>query len=258
MKNCKDTSQDSLFKGELVCYQHRHGYRFSIDSVLLAHFTQSLKRASVLDLGCGCGILALILLYRRTKDIHFVDGIEYQRSLATLAEKNSSANNFTQDFTVTIGDFTKLRDHYKSESFSNVICNPPFYPVGSGRPSSEEETYLAKHQVNITMSDMTRNVFYVLKNKGIYNIIYPADQFAELLSTLITYSLQPKNIRFVYSYPESSSATLVLVECIKNGGSGVKVAHPLYIYDFKEGPYSEEVAKMYLSNSELQKESDVS
>lgn len=258
MRNSKDISQDSLFNGSLVCFQNKHGYRFSIDSVLLAHFTQNLRRATVLDLGCGCGVMAMILLYRRKKDISHVEGIEYQSSLAALAQENSRVNNFEKKFTVTLGDYTQLKNYYDPEYFSNVICNPPFYSFGRGRPSSTEETHLARHQVDSTTSDMAKNIFFVLQNKGILTIVYPADQFAELLSTLVNHNLQPKKIRFVYSYPESTIATLVLLECKKNGGSGVKIASPLFIYDFKNGPYSAEVAKMYQPNPEVKQGCDVS
>lgn len=258
MKNSKDISQDSLFNGSLICYQNKHGYRFSIDSVLLAHFTQNLRRATVLDLGCGCGVMAMILLYRKTKDILHVEGIEYQSSLATLAQENSRVNSLEKKFTVTLGDYTQLRNYYDPESFSNVICNPPFYSVGRGRSNSVEETYFARHQVNSTTNDLAKNIFFILQNKGILTIVYPAEQFAELLSILIKHSLQPKKIRFVYSYPESTSATLVLLECKKNGGSGVKVASPLFVYDCKNGPYSAEVAEMYQPNSEVKQGCDVS
>ena len=249
MKEQQEISQDSLFNGELVCYQSKHGYRFSIDAVLLAHFCQDLRRSTILDLGCGCGVIAMILLYRKVEDIVYVHGIEYQSNLAALAEKNGKANNIAEKFTITLGDYTTLPDYYGPESFTHVICNPPFYSVGKGRPSANEENYWARHQVHTTIDDIARNVAYVLKNKGLFAIIYPADQISELLSALLNFNLQPKKIQFVYSYPGAATATLVLAEFKKNGGSGVKVTSPLFIYRHQKGPYSDEVAKMYQPNS---------
>lgn len=251
MKYQQETSQDSLFNGELVCYQHKHGYRFSMDAVLLAHFSLSLHRATVLDLGCGCGVLAMILLYRKNDEIFQIHGLEYQHSLAKLAKQNSRANGFTDKFTINVGDYRKLSHTFQPESFTNVICNPPFYSLGKGRTSAHEEIYLARHQVKGSLAELAKNVFFVLKNKGVLTIIYPAEQFAELLSTFLKYKLQPKRVRLVYSYPEVTHASLVMVELKKNGASGMKVASPLFIYVRKNGPYSDEVALMYHSNSDI-------
>ena len=55
---------DSLFEGQLSLYQCTPGYRFSIDSVLLAHFAKVSAGEKVLDLGTGCGVIGLIMLYR--------------------------------------------------------------------------------------------------------------------------------------------------------------------------------------------------
>ena len=45
----------------LVIRQPERGYRFSIDSVILAGFAAPLCRGTVLDLGTGCGVLLLLL-----------------------------------------------------------------------------------------------------------------------------------------------------------------------------------------------------
>ena len=33
-------SEDTLFSGRLICRQPEHGYRFSVDAVLTAHFAR--------------------------------------------------------------------------------------------------------------------------------------------------------------------------------------------------------------------------
>ncbi|MDA8179486.1 MAG: hypothetical protein M0T69_08110, partial [Deltaproteobacteria bacterium] len=45
----------------LVIRQPERGYRFSIDSVILAGFAAPYCRGAVLDLGTGCGVLLLLL-----------------------------------------------------------------------------------------------------------------------------------------------------------------------------------------------------
>ncbi|MCI5121248.1 MAG: SAM-dependent methyltransferase, partial [Candidatus Electrothrix sp. AUS4] len=56
----------------------------------------------------------------------------------------------------------------------------------------------------------------------------------------------PKRIQPVYSYPEDDQARLVMIEAMKNGGEGVRLLPPLYIYQYPDGPYSAEVEAMYV------------
>ena len=78
-------TRDSLFDGALVCCQHRAGYRFSLDAVLAAQFARPGSKARVLDLGCGSGVIGLIVCYRWQHRLARVCGLEIQPQLAALA-----------------------------------------------------------------------------------------------------------------------------------------------------------------------------
>ncbi len=245
MSKVSDISKDSLFNGRLICHQNKKGYRFSIDSVLLAHFSSHLENASILDMGCGCAILGLILLYRNN-NILTIDGIEIQESLVKLAKMNCSANNFENKLTIHKGDYRQINKYFPAENFTNIICNPPFYKIGRGRQSKNEEAHVARHQIAASVADIVNCIAYSLKNRGCASLIYPADSLVELISQLEKKNIQPKRIRAVYSYPASKTAKLVLVEGVKNGGEGLQILEPLYIYNEKNGLYSSEVNEMYL------------
>lgn len=77
-------------------------------------------------------------------------------------------------------------------------------------------------------------------------MIYPASSITELLYILKKKTIEPKRLRFVYSYPgHTREARLALIEGVKNGGIGVAVESPLYIFQYKGGPYTEEIQNMY-------------
>ena len=56
---------DTFFNGRIQVRQNRAGYRFSIDAVLLAYQAAPRSGDKVIDLGAGCGIISLIMAYRR-------------------------------------------------------------------------------------------------------------------------------------------------------------------------------------------------
>ena len=238
---------NSLFDGRLICYQYENGYRFSIDSVLVSHFIVPRKNEKVLDLGSGCGVIGLILLHRHAEKPISVTGIEKQTDLVKICRKNIVTNNLEKKFGIIEGDVSNIKHFIQAEAFSLVISNPPFYVKHSGRLSKNTESMTARHQDDATLNRFVRAAAYCLKNRGKIVIIYPAGSITQLLFELKKKNIEPKRIRFVYPFPEYRfGAKLVLVEGIKNGGDGTLIEPPLYIHQFKDGPHSEEIMKMYL------------
>ena len=245
----REVTSDSLFGGRLECYQYKDGYRFSIDSVLLSHFVIPRKNERILDLGAGCGVIGLVLLYRHAgKNIH-VTGLEKQKGLVSIARRNIRANGFDHQFHLAEGDVTDINTIFTPESFSLVISNPPFFLKHSGRLSKNMETLTARHQQETTLSGFLQAAASCLKNRGRFIMIYPAGSLSTLFSELNRKKLEPKRARFVYSYPESSyGARLVLIETVKNGGDGLRLEAPLYVYQHKNGPHTDEIMNMYVPN----------
>ncbi len=246
-------SQDSLFEGDLQCFQACEGYRFSVDAVLVAHFVEVREKERILDLGTGCGIIMLILLYRLAAKIGEIVGIEVQQNLADLAKKNLQVNDFQNCCRIVEGDIKNLASLVKPESFDTVVCNPPFYGHGSGRRSANLEARLARHQILANLDDFLLASSLAVKNKGSVYCIYPAEQIGTFITLLNKYRLVVKKLRFIYSYPQAQhNARLVLIECRKNGGSGTQVLAPLYIYQNKNGDFTEEMQSFYQKNNDFQ------
>ncbi len=245
-----ERTNDTLFDGALHCLQHRDGYRFSIDPILLAHFVRLGKNEKVLDLCAGCGVIGLILLYRFGMAIESLTAFELQEGLVRLARENISLNHFTQKMQVIEGDLCKIKTYFSPESFSSVVCNPPFYAIGSGRISGNKEAQIARHQIACTLSDVITATTMAVKNRGRMYMVYPAEGLGIILNILKKQKFAVKRMQFVFSYPDPvMNARLLLFEAVKNGGEGVDVLPPFYIYEEKNGNYSKEMQKLYVSNS---------
>ncbi len=238
-------TKDTLFDGKLTCYQHKNGYRFSLDPILLAHFTPVKKKSRILDLGAGCGIISLIITYRYLALDIQVAALEIQPGLFSLMQQNVTDNVFQNYISPLQGDLEQITSHYQAESFDQVFCNPPFYKEESGRKSHNQEALLARHQVQTNLENIIVAARRVLKNRGGLNIIYPAKNMIELIKLLSKHRLESKKIQFVYSYPGCNKASLVLVEAIKNGGAECQVLPPFFIYECKNGSYTEQMQQFY-------------
>ncbi|GAB6191708.1 tRNA1(Val) (adenine(37)-N6)-methyltransferase [Desulfocastanea catecholica] len=246
---CDTISRDNLFDGELICYQHQKGYRFSVDSVLLAHFVEVRQQDRILDLGTGSGIISMILLYRWRDRVHEVCGIEIQQGLADLARKNFQANDLEGLGNIMQGDIKKIGTLTKAEAYDRIVCNPPFYSPISGRTNRNREAQLARHQILATLEDFLSAAVFAVKNGGTVSFIYPAELLCEFVFIAQKCRLEVKKIQLVYSYPHKSApARLALVQCLKNGGTGSEILPPLYIYCQKNGEFSSEMQQFYRKN----------
>jgi len=234
-------TDDALFDGRLLCRQPRDGYRFSVDAVLAAHFAQPAPGQRVLDLGCGCGVIGLILCFRHPDIV--VAGLELQEVLADLAEDNARRNGFANRCTVLRGDVRAVGELLPPESVDLVVCNPPYGGRQTGRLNRDGQAASARHAVEGCLDDFVGAAAFAVKNRGQAVFVYPARRCNILLAALTARRLTPKRLLPVYSSPEAKRACLVLVEARKNGGEQIDILAPLFIR--QRGGYSPAMRACY-------------
>jgi tRNA1Val (adenine37-N6)-methyltransferase len=226
--NEAEETLDTLFEGRLKVLQKKQGYRFSIDALLLAHFAEPDPDDRIIDLGTGCGILPLILFFR--KKSKKITGVEVQPSLADLARRNALLNRCSSRFQVWEDDLRRLDQRVKRGSFDLVLTNPPYRKIGSGRVNPHSEKAVARHEIQATLEEVLRSAHYLLKDKGRLAMIYPASRATDLMRGLSNFHLEPKRLQFVHSH-EKDEARLVLVDALKEAHAQVKILPPFFLYD---------------------------
>lgn len=206
--------------------QPREGYRFSVDSLLLADFCRLHKRDRVLDLGTGCGVIALVLA-RRFPSV-MVTGIELQEELAGFAGKNILENNLDGRVRVICGDINSLDTLVSAQSMDHVVSNPPYRRPVSGRLCMNSMEALARHEILTDIDRVVHAARYCLRPGGRFSVVFPAERSAGLVSVLVSNRLEPKRIRMVHPAPDSE-ARMCLVEACRDGGEEVHVLPPLFL-----------------------------
>jgi len=232
---------DALFKGDLVLYQQKTGYRFAIDAVLLAGLTKVHADDRIVDLGTGCGVIPLILAHRNLG--RRILGLEIQPELVELAKRNVEVNGFVGKVEVHQEDFCNLPADFRPASFDLVISNPPYRRLRSGRLNPEGQRAIARHELKSSLEDVMRVASSLLCHGGRLSIIYPATRLVHLLVTAQTRFLTPKQLTVIHS-DATSVARLVHLECRKGAGEELQIAPPLYIYR-EDKTYTEAVRRMY-------------
>lgn len=232
---------DALFDGRLIIRQKKEGYRFSIDALLLSRFAEPRPKDRVIDLGTGCGVIPLILVFRGKAEA--VIGVEVQPSLADLARQNVSLNRFSPKIEIWEMNFKELVKQSDRGTFDLVLSNPPYRKIGSGRVNPLEEKALARHEILATLEDLLRTGHHLLKNKGRLCLIYPATRTADVFQLLRHFHLEPKRVQFVHSHPRDE-ASLLLVDALKEGKTQIRVLPPFVLYK-PGGQYSPQAEDLF-------------
>ena len=242
MKPVRETTVEKLFGGRMLCRQHRDGYRFSHDPILLAHFFSPDPNEKIIDLGAGCGLISLILAYRWPGIS--ITAFELQPELAGLARNNVQAADLADRLQVVEGDFGKIGDHFAAASFERVVTNPPYRPIGVGRINSDREQALARHEISATIQDVVKAANWLLVDGGKFDLVFPFERAQELLETLQGAGFSPVRSQAVHSYP-GKKAGLILIEAVKGRGDELVELPPFYVHQGSGEGYIEAMAGFY-------------
>ncbi len=232
-----DETMDYLFHGFLKVLQKEKGYRFSVDSLLLAHFVTLKGGDGVVELGTGSGVISMILALRFPEAI--IADVEIQKELADMAGRNIQLNGLEDRIRIFHGDVKKIKELLEPQSFDVAVFNPPYRRLNSGRINPDLEKAVARHEISGTIDDFLRSAKYLLKDFGRVYIIYPAARGVHLMARMRKNGIEPKRLRIVYSSTVSGAA-FILAEGVKNAGEELEILQPLFIYGNDER-YSKEM-----------------
>jgi tRNA1Val (adenine37-N6)-methyltransferase len=234
-------THDTFFNGRLKIRQLKSGYRFSIDSVLLANLAAIKPGERILDFGTGCGIISLILA-RRYPDI-MIYGIEIQPDMADIAARNIAENHLEHRILILNQDIRAITPADTAGCADVAICNPPHFEANSGRVNPDPRVAIARHEIKITLEDLIHAADRMLARGGRLIVLYPAARMPDIITRMRGTGIEPKKVVMIHSKP-GENAIRVMVEGIRGGRPGLVVAPPFHIYD-AAARYSDATRSMF-------------
>jgi tRNA1Val (adenine37-N6)-methyltransferase len=231
---------DAILGGRIRVIQPRQGYRFSVDSILLARFVAVRGGDRVLEIGAGTGVISLVIgvLHQPAEIV----AIEIQPELAELIGRNAELNGVAS-LRAIASDLRQPNDAgVARENFDLVVANPPYRANANGRVSPHPARRIARSETFATLGDFVTAAAKHTRRGGRAAFVFAADRSAELISVLREQRLEPKRIRFVHSYA-GAPATTILIEARRHGGIEVAIEPPLILFD-SPGKYSNEAREL--------------
>lgn len=228
----------------LKIFQSSEFFSFSLDSVVLANYTNIRKKDNkIIDFCSGNAIVPLILSKRCDKRL---EAIEIQEKLYSLALKSIDYNNLSDRITLyneDVKDFSSK--NVNQNKYDLVLCNPPYFVNNTNSMKNlNYEKCVARHEILINLEEICSCAKKILKDNGVFSLIHRTDRLIEIIDDLKNNNLEPKIIKFVYD-KLSSNSSLVLIQSQKNGKTGLKIESPLILYN-EDGTMTDEYNKLQM------------
>jgi tRNA1(Val) A37 N6-methylase TrmN6 len=206
----------------LFLYQPTKGYAYNSDSIFLYDFIRQFKpKGKLLDVGCGVGIISLLI--NRDFDVETTI-IDKQKNMLKYARLNYDINNI--DNKSYLGDFI---EYDFDDRFDYIVSNPPFYDSNVTQ-TQHENLNIARYAHHLPIDAFIKKVKYILRPRGRFIFCYDAKQIDKLLHALIENKINPEILRFVHSKIDRDSK-LVMILARANSKAMMRIAPPLVVFD---------------------------
>ena len=143
--------------------------RVGTDAMLLGAWANPGNPRKILDIGTGCGVLALMMAQ---KSDAMIDAIEIDPLSVNEARRNFASSPWPERI---------FAIHTSLQSFSNVatsdydfiLTNPPFFSDSLKSPSVRKN--ITRHNESLTHMELVRIISYLLSQDGSFALILPAE-----------------------------------------------------------------------------------
>ena len=212
----------------------RSTLKIGTDAVLLAALTQVETAKSVLDIGCGCGVIAFCLAQKLAENqiIPNIVGIDVDADSITEARENAarfpllseSCFHFEQ---ISLQDFANQDNACR---FDLIVSNPPFFH-GDLKPQNKNKLQSKHGDGQLSFQELVDGVDNLLSPDGRFALILPPPEMAEF-----------------------HQLTIDKWHCLKSVHIHPTVTKPIYriVREYSRSPQPETESRFSIRNAELQ------
>ena len=143
--------------------------KIGTDAILLGALTVVEGVKKILEIGCGCGIISLMLAQRSNAQITALD---IHHNSVIQAEDNFKKSPWKERL---IAQRVDIRDYFTNSKFDLIVSNPPYFN-NSMKPNSEN-SILSKHTDFLSYGELCKSVCSNLSSKGSFWLILPTQFF---------------------------------------------------------------------------------
>lgn len=195
----------SAFRFKKFAVEHRNSsMKVGTDAVLLGAIAGVRDAERILDVGTGCGVIALALAQRTEAEIHAID---IDNDSVQEALQNFSNSLWHNRLTAQITSF-QLFAEKSSPACDIVVSNPPFFQ--NALPSPVASRNLARHNQALSFQDFAKACKNVLKPDGEAWVIIPVSERHAFIRNMIHLGFRVFYQMHIYPKPNHPANRCIL------------------------------------------------
>lgn len=178
--------------------------KVGIDGVLLGAWAEVDHASSILDIGTGSGLIALMLAQRSPAHITAID-IEPNAVIQACENvENSQWNDRIIVKQVALQDFATVG----SDKFDLIVSNPPYFVDSLKNP--DQNRSMARHADTLTHADLLQNAKKMLSPSGKICVILPVNEGVLCKKLAEELGLHCHKMVYVHPKPDAEAKRLLL------------------------------------------------
>lgn len=150
-------------------YHDRCGQKVATDGVLLGAWGRVEGARTILDIGSGSGLIALMAAQRVPEAC--VTGVDVEPEAVSQARENVKESPFAERVIIEQCDIRT----YQHEPFDAILCNPPFYTEDTTPPDGAR--YLARNAQALPFDELITAVVRLLSPQGHFSVMLPTSEY---------------------------------------------------------------------------------
>ena len=150
---------------KFILYHQKSTLKVGTDAILLGAWACTENAEKIFDIGCGCGIITLMLAQRSNATI---DAVEIDFNSTEEAKRNAEISEWKNRINIqniSFQDFIKD----KKEIYDLIVSNPPYF--SNSLKSNDLNRNLAKHNDSLSYKELASGILKLLKTNGKATII---------------------------------------------------------------------------------------
>ena len=198
----------------LLIEQPSNLYKLSSDAIALGNFVECKKNDIVIDIGCGTGVLTLLIAFQHKP--RKIISIDINEEAIKQLEKNLLINHDklkNTSFTTLHDDARVLHTLINANSADVIVCNPPYFT--SGKKSQNPHVSQARHDDTLSLNDLATLCTKNIKYGGVVYFCYPANQLAKAITIFENNNFRIKTIKLISN---QKGVYLAIFKAKKGGG----------------------------------------
>lgn len=157
------------------------------DGVLLGAWCPVEQSGRVLDVGTGCGVIALMIAQRSSRTV--IDAIDIDHDAIEEASYNFTNSPWAERLTAVEGDFNKMAPE---RCYDLIVSNPPFFTNGV-LPTGDART-IARHTGSLTYRQLIGGAMRLMTDDGTLALISPTDAEGDITEAATFASLPVRRL----------------------------------------------------------------